>query len=443
MIESYDQALAFIHGRTKFKKIPTLKRMRRFLDELGAPDKAVKAIHIAGTNGKGSTLAFLRNMLQRDNLTVGSFTSPFLIRFNERISVNGKPISDAEILRLTQLVYPVVKELDQALPEGGPTEFEIITAMMFKYFSEGHADIVLLEVGLGGLLDSTNVIRPELSVITTIGWDHMHILGNTLPKIAYQKAGIIKAGVPVVVGRIDEAPLNVIERVALERNSPIEILNHQFTAKSEGVVDWEQRFSFDSKDDHFDHLHTRLLGDYQTDNAAVAIQAYICYCQLHGQPVNQQAVRDGIRMTRWAGRFEKLSDSPKVVIDGAHNISAVNEIVDLLEADFKKGRIYVLMGILADKQAEKMVEKMATVPNVSIILTTFAGPGQRQAANPQLLENQVDQANDNGSVTAIFNHWQDAVDQTKAKLRDNDLLLITGSLYFISDVRQYLTSADS
>ncbi len=217
MINSYQEALAFIHGRTKFKKIPTLKRMRRFLDELGAPDKRINAIHIAGTNGKGSTLAFLRNIFQEDGKTVGSFTSPFLMKFNERISVNGVPISDSEILRLAQTVYPIVKKLDDELPEGGPTEFEIVTAMMFTYFAEGHADIILIEVGLGGLFDSTNVIVPKVSVITSIGWDHMHILGDTLPKIAAQKAGIIKPGVPVVVGGVDQESLAVIKKPPRKR----------------------------------------------------------------------------------------------------------------------------------------------------------------------------------------------------------------------------------
>lgn len=437
MIETYDQALSFIHGRTKFKKIPTLKRMRRFLDELGAPDKRIKAIHIAGTNGKGSTLAFLRNILQNDGLKVGSFTSPFLIKFNERISVNGVPISDETIVRLTKQVYPIVKELDRILPEGGPTEFEIITAMMFQYFSEGHADIVLIEVGLGGLLDSTNVVMPELSVITTIGWDHMHILGDTLPKIAYQKAGIIKPGVPVIVGKIPEAPLQVIEHVAQKQDSPLMVLGKQFLVRDLGFKNWQQRFSFSSGSQTFEQLTTQLIGDYQTNNAALAIQSYLEYCRLNKRSVNQASIISGIRQTKWAGRFEKISNSPTIVIDGAHNISAVNEIVTLLATDFTKGHIYVLMGVLADKQADKMVEKMATVKNVSVVLTKFKGPGKRQAANPEALEKKVE-SQKGQTVTAVIENWQEALQVIQQKLTADDMLLITGSLYFISDVRKYL-----
>ena len=201
MISTYEEALAFIHGRTKFKKIPTLKRMRRFLKELGDPQEGLKYIHVTGTNGKGSVVAMMRSMLLESGLTVGSFTSPFITRFNERIELNGEQISDADLVRLTNQVAGVVAKLDQALPEGGPTEFEIDTAIMFLYMAEKQPDVVLLEVGIGGLYDSTNVIVPEVSVITTVGWDHMKYLGNTLAEIAAQKAGIIKAGRPVVVGQ--------------------------------------------------------------------------------------------------------------------------------------------------------------------------------------------------------------------------------------------------
>lgn len=435
MINTYDEALNFIHGRTKFKKIPTLKRMRRFLDELGAPDKKINAIHIAGTNGKGSTLAFLRNIFQAEGETVGSFTSPFLVKFNERISVNGVGISDDDILRLTQELYSTIAKLDAELPEGGPTEFEIVTAMMFKYFAEGHADIVLIEVGLGGLYDSTNVIVPKVSVITSIGWDHMHILGDTLPKIAFQKAGIIKEGVPVVVGGVDPDPLEVIVHQAAKKHSPIKILGKDFHVNDLGEQNWVQSFDFDSSNLHLHQLQTDLIGDYQTHNAALAVQAYNEYQKLHNQSIDSEVIRRGIRNTRWAGRFERIAARPAIVLDGAHNISAVDLIVDTLENDFPKGHIYVLMGILADKQADKMVEKMATVPNVSIVLTQFAGPGKRAAANPEKLEHKLQTRPQN--VSAI-DDWQSAISELKRKLTPDDMLLITGSLYFISDVRKFL-----
>jgi len=187
MVENYDEALSFIHGRTKFKKSEKsdhLNRMRKFMALLGDPQKDLSAIHVAGTNGKGSTVAYLRDLLMSQGYTVGTFTSPFLVRFIERISVDGKPISDADLVDLVNRVQQVVADLDAHYPEGGPTEFEIITAMMFLYFKT-QVDVAVVEVGIGGLLDSTNVFTPAVSVITTIGFDHMKLLGNTLPEIAF------------------------------------------------------------------------------------------------------------------------------------------------------------------------------------------------------------------------------------------------------------------
>jgi folylpolyglutamate synthase/dihydrofolate synthase len=219
MVKDYDEALNFIHGRTKFKKSDHLNRMRKFLELLGDPQEEISAIHVAGTNGKGSTVAYLRDLLMSQGYTVGTFTSPFLVRFNERISVDGEPISDATLISLVNQVQPIVAKLDASYPEGGPTEFEIITATMFLYFKD-HVDVAVIEVGIGGLLDSTNVFTPAVSVITTIGFDHMKLLGNTLPKIAAQKAGIIKPSVPVVAGRLPQSAMQVVEKTATSNKSP-------------------------------------------------------------------------------------------------------------------------------------------------------------------------------------------------------------------------------
>ena len=205
-VNNYNDALAFIHGRTKFKKIPTLDRMRDFMKRLGNPHEKVKAIHVTGTNGKGSTTAYLRDLIAEQGYNVGTFTSPFIEKFNERISVNGKMISDEEIVRLVNIIGPVVKEMDSDWRdrEGGPTEFEIVTAMMFVYFAEGHVDYAVIEVGIGGLFDSTNVITPLMSVITTVAMDHAHILGDTIAKIATHKAGIIKYKKPILIGKLPD-----------------------------------------------------------------------------------------------------------------------------------------------------------------------------------------------------------------------------------------------
>lgn len=433
-MDSYKEALDFIHGRTKFKKIPTLKRMFKFLELLGNPQKKVNAIHIAGTNGKGSTLAYLRYLFQLTGYQVGSFTSPFLIKFNERISVNGEPISDAEILRLANHVKPIVDQLDNELPEGGPTEFEIITAMMFSYFAEGHADVVLIETGLGGLFDSTNVVTPQVSVITTIGYDHMNILGDTLEKIAAQKAGIIKDNVPVVVGNVAAGPMKVIQQTANSHGSTLYKLGRDFHASYSEVKDWMERFVY-SGFNYSLNLKTKLLGEFQAHNASVAVSAYLVYCKLNNIQPNGYSIQDAIKITSWAGRFERLSSHPFIYIDGAHNVPAAQQLVKLLNTNYFSGKIYIVIAILADKQAKEFVDEMSKVNNVEITLTTFNTPMNRELFDAV----SVEQAENKNGVKVNFEpDYKDAINHIKAKMGANDLLLMTGSLYFISDVRAYL-----
>lgn len=271
MIESYVEALNFIHGRTKFKKIPTLDRMKLFLERLGNPQKGLKYVHVTGTNGKGSTVAMLRAVLMETGLNIGSFTSPFITRFNERIALNAKPISDEDLTRFARKVEPVVQQLDQELPTGGPTEFEIDTAIMFCYFAEKQPDLVLLEVGIGGLYDSTNVITPLVSVITTVSWDHMKYLGDTLAKIAHQKAGIIKEKVPVVIGRLSPSAHQVIMEEATEKNAKVYELGKDFSARKINHNVIKAEIIYDGGQLHHFRSNLGLAGDYQVENSAIAI----------------------------------------------------------------------------------------------------------------------------------------------------------------------------
>ena len=435
MINSYEDALSFVHGRGQFKKIPTLKRMQYFAEQLGNPQDQIKPIHVAGTNGKGSTVAYLRSLFEQQNLTVGTFTSPFLVTFNERISVNGIPISDEMVVELVQQIKPVVDRLDAELPEGGPTEFEIVTAMMFVYFAKHPVDVVIVEVGLGGLYDSTNIVNPAISVITTIGYDHMKILGDTLPKIAAQKAGIIKAGAPVVLGDIDSEALPTIEQTANRLRSPVRRLGRDFSYRVLGETQSEERFDYQSGGYEITGVTTGLLGQYQVANATTAIAAFLLYQEQRNQMVTKDSVRNGIAKTTWGGRFEVIvnhPNQPKVVIDGAHNIPAVQAVKQTLITRFGKQRIAILLSILADKQSQAMISELLTLPNVDLYLTTFAAPNNRQTMPLDTLI----QTFDNKRVIVAKN-WQSEL----ANLMDSneyDLVLVTGSLYFISDVRDWL-----
>lgn len=435
MIESYDEALGFIHGRTKFKKIPTLDRMRLFLERLGNPQKGLKYVHVTGTNGKGSTVAMVRSMLMEVGLNVGSFTSPFITRFNERIALNATPISDEDLTRLARKVEPVVEQLDQELPTGGPTEFEIDTAIMFCYFAEKQPDIVVLEVGMGGLYDSTNVITPLVSVITTVSWDHMKYLGNTLAKIAHQKAGIIKQNVPVVIGHLPSSAQSVIKDEAGEKGARIYELRKEFTAQKVNQNAIKAEIRYDGGQLHHLRVILGLAGDYQVDNAAIAITTVQLVLDKLGLPVNSADLKKGLMMTRWPGRMETIINEPLVLLDGAHNLPGMQALVKTIRDDFSDREVYILVAILADKQYDLMLGELASLGNVHLMVTNFTGPGpKRPSAN---LTSVIGELKTKYPVQVAEN-WQTGFVKLSQELGSDDVMIITGSLYFISEVRENL-----
>ncbi|MDC2838864.1 bifunctional folylpolyglutamate synthase/dihydrofolate synthase [Limosilactobacillus mucosae] len=437
-IQNYDDALAFIHGRTKFKKIPTLKRMRRFLQELGNPQDNLDYLHITGTNGKGSTTAMLRSMLMADGLSVGTFTSPFIVRFNERISLNGQPIPDDELVKTVQKVAPVVDYLDEVLPEGGPTEFEIDTAIMFTWFAKMRPDVVILEVGIGGLFDSTNVIVPQVSGIVSVGYDHMHVLGDTLGEIAAQKAGIIKPKVPVVIGRLPKAARQVIIEAAQDKQAPLYENGRQFTAKKLNDHQLKNEIEYDGLMIHRQRFQLGLLGEYQVDNAAVAITMAQLYLKQQGLPLDVRSFRQGLADTRWPGRLEVVNDSPLVVLDGAHNLPGMQALTTTIKDDFKNMEIYVLVAILADKQYQLMLGEIASLPNVHLMLTNFAGPGPNRPSAD--LKKAAQDIETRWPIKTAAS-WQEGLLKISKEASADDAILITGSLYFISEVRSFFVNS--
>lgn len=437
-IQNYDDALAFIHGRTKFKKIPTLKRMRRFLQELGNPQENLDYLHITGTNGKGSTTAMLRSMLMADGLSVGTFTSPFIVRFNERISLNGQPIPDDELVKTVQKVAPIVDYLDEVLPEGGPTEFEIDTAIMFTWFAKMRPDVVILEVGIGGLFDSTNVIVPKVSGIVSVGYDHMHVLGDTLGEIAAQKAGIIKPKVPVVIGRLPKAARQVIIEAAQDKQAPLYENGRQFTAKKLNDHQLKNEIEYDGLMIHRQRFQLGLLGEYQVDNAAVAIIMAQLYLKQQGLPIDVGSFRQGLADTRWPGRLEVVNDSPLVVLDGAHNLPGMQALTTTIKDDFKNMEIYVLVAILADKQYQLMLGEIASLPNVHLMLTNFAGPGPKRPSAD--LKKAAQDIETRWPIKTAAS-WQEGLLKISKEASADDAILITGSLYFISEVRSFFVNS--
>ncbi|KRN33157.1 folylpolyglutamate synthase/dihydrofolate synthase family protein [Liquorilactobacillus mali] len=430
--DDYEQAISFIHGRTKFKKIPTLARMRLFLKYLGNPEAGLEVIHVTGTNGKGSTVAFLRELLEEQGLKVGTFTSPFIVRFNERIQINKQMIPDNKLLNLVNFIVPIVAQLDEELAdaEGGPTEFEIVTALMFLYFSQEKVDIAVVEVGIGGTFDSTNVIsKPLVSVITTVAHDHAKLLGNSLAQIAGHKAGIIKENRPVVVGNIPEEALDVIKKKAKEKNAklytPSE--NYSFKEASKKAL-WGEVIDYDGFGLTINDLRTSLMGEFQRENAAVALSAFLIVSMQKKWHVNSKEIRLAVKRATWPGRFEAVSEKPLVVLDGAHNVAAIDMIAKTIRKNFKSQHVYIIAAMLADKRPREMFAQLSQLPNTTIYGTTFAGP--RPVA-------KVKDVTVKSEGIEYSKNWQEALVKIVAQMSEEDIILITGSLYFVSEVRHY------
>ncbi|MBB3907178.1 bifunctional folylpolyglutamate synthase/dihydrofolate synthase [Anoxybacteroides rupiense] len=429
MIQTYDEALKWIHQRLRLGIKPGLKRMEWMMDKLGHPERRVKAVHIAGTNGKGSTLCYLRQILQEAGYSVGTFTSPYVEQFNERISVNGQPISNAELLQLAQTIEPLAEELGKT-ELGEPTEFEIITAMMFYYFGKVNIqDVVVIETGLGGRFDSTNIIYPLLSIITNIGYDHMHILGETLEAIAFEKAGIIKPGVPVITAVEQPEALQVIKERAAEAKAKAYILDRDFAAADFEPIETGEQFSVETPFAQYPLLATTMFGAHQVKNAALAVMAADYLRTYYSFIIEESHIRSGIEQAQWLGRFERISNEPLMIIDGAHNEEGIQSLIETVKTHYADKAVHILFAALTDKPLNKMIQPLANMA-ASITFTSFDFP---RAATAKQLEELCSHPN-----KACTENWQEWLTEKQEKYTEQDLFLITGSLYYISEVRKFL-----
>ncbi|WEG73922.1 bifunctional folylpolyglutamate synthase/dihydrofolate synthase [Vagococcus intermedius] len=432
---NYEQAIAWIHGRLPFGLRPGLARIEALLELVGNPQDKLKLVHIGGTNGKGSTVACLRQLLEAEGLRVGTFTSPFIERFNERLSINHQPISDQDLINLVEKYQPLVAKLDQDPLLQGITEFEVITAMMFDYFVEQQVEIGIIEVGLGGLLDSTNVLTPLVSAITTLGLDHMDILGDSLEEIAEQKAGIIKTETEVVLGNIPSKALEVMMNRAQELGSQVYLFGRDFTGlanQSLGLMG--ENFCYVSEKLRNIELVIPLVGQHQIENASLAIKIYELLAPHLNYPVKAEKIEASLRQVTWPGRMEVLSESPLIMLDGAHNEPALVRLVANLKELFPTQQVTLLFAALTTKDVKKMLEMLATVSNSQLALTTFSYPKAYQ------LENYVNVVPSKKAV--MVSDWQEFVSNFRKSAQENEVLIITGSLYFISEVRAFLLKGE-
>lgn len=355
---TYEEALDYIHSVSWTFCKPGLDRIETLCRALGDPQNELRFVHVAGTNGKGSFCAMLDSILQKAGIHTGRYTSPYLRFFNERMCVDGAPISNEELAELTELVRPIADAM-----EDKPTEFELITAIGFEYFRRHGVEVVILEVGMGGRLDSTNLIRdPLLSVITGIALDHTAFLGDTVEAIAKEKAGIIKDGAPVLFGGDDESAARVIETVARERGSELCRVDYeQLTVRSMTLNGTE--FDFGAREG----LRLSLLGAYQPRNACVVLTA-VDLLRGRGLAIEETAVREGLAAAEWCGRFEKLLDDPIFLFDGAHNPQGVASAVESLHIYFNE-KVYLLSGVLRDKDYHAIARDLSSVVERAFTMT--------------------------------------------------------------------------
>ncbi|MEH7122299.1 folylpolyglutamate synthase/dihydrofolate synthase family protein [Bacillus sp. JJ1532] len=429
MFTTYEEAVSWIHSRLRLGVKPGLKRMEWMMEKLDHPERRVKSVHIGGTNGKGSTVTYLRSILQDAGYVVGTFTSPYFEQFNERISLNGLPVSDEEIIRLANDIYPLSLELEET-ELGGPTEFEIITAMAFQYFGRVNpVDIVLFEVGLGGRFDSTNIILPILSIITNIGLDHTGILGDTHAEIAFEKAGIIKPGVSVITAVKQEEALEVILEKAAEMKAPVYSLGNEIAIKDHTSTQTGEVFTQKTPFKVWGNLEISMAGKHQTENAALAVMAAEVLNKLYSFLIEDEHLYSGLKKAYWPGRFEIMSKDPAIVIDGAHNEEGIAAFTNELKNRFSDKKINLIFTALADKKLDKMIENLDTIAD-KITFVEFDYP--RAAKAKELFELS-------GNMNKDFNpDWKEAIEKNISSLQDNEILAITGSLYFLSEMKPFL-----
>ena len=407
-----------------------LERMVELLALRGNPHLKLKVIHIGGTNGKGSTIAFLKNMLEKQGLRVGVFSSPYLIHYTDQISINGESIP---VTRLEALIadYQSLLEGEAAANLQGTTEFEIITAIAYDYFALEQVDVAIMEVGMGGLLDSTNVCQPILTGITTIGLDHVALLGDTLEAIAEQKAGIIKQGIPLVTGRIAPEALAMIDRIAEEKDAPRLAYGANYHVSHQESVVTGEVFDYTSvvRQGRF---QTGLLGLHQIENAGMAIALLDTFCQEDGRELaSNHLLAQALEETSWPGRLEIVSRDPLMILDGAHNPHAIKALLATLQERFADYHKEILFTCIKTKALEDMLDLLEKIPDTELTLTHF---DDSRATDESVLKETAKSRN------LSYQSWQDFLEQklTDKKEEKQTVRIVTGSLYFLSQVRAYL-----
>ena len=411
---NYTETLNFIHSFKGNGRRPQLERMRWLLKQAGDPQSHYPTVHIVGTNGKGSTTSYLQNILTKSGYQVGTFTSPYITRFNERISINGTEIPDKDLISLVAKAQVILNDLEEHTNFGRPTEFELVTLLMFLYFDLKQVDMAIIEAGIGGRLDSTNVLSPELVICTSIGFDHTETLGNSLLDIANHKAGVMRENTPILLGRVSTEVEHFFNQKSHDLQAPLAIIDReiQLLPKDNQTI----QISYD----HWEspNLKLPMLGQHQENNAGLAVTAAHLLAQTFSK-ITDKSIQEGIEETHWPGRSEWIGNN--IYLDGAHNPQGIASLKQVIKDNFANRRVHILFAGLRRKPLADLLEELK---DYDITVTSF----DFFEALP------LDDYPKDFKRAADYRDWLAQAESANS----DDLFVVTGSLYFISEVRNYL-----
>jgi dihydrofolate synthase / folylpolyglutamate synthase len=439
--QTAQEAMSWILGLTSFGIRPGLDRINLLMESFGRPERRLKFIHVAGTNGKGSVCAFLTSVLRESGYDVGTFTSPYLTSYSNRLQYNGADIDDATLVKLSNRLKPVVDEIASG-ELGSPTMFEVTTALALLYYGTVvFPDYVVWETGLGGRLDVTNIVHPVISVITNVGHDHMDVLGPELTDIAKEKAGIIKPGVPVVTAVTQPEVISIVRETAASKQATLYALGERYSYETLSVSEDEQAFAFQGPFRSLSSLTLTLNGAHQIANAAVAVMTLEVLRQYYALLVDDEALEKGLREAAWPGRLEMISREPRILLDGAHNPEGMEALAAALRQIYRFNKLNVMMAMMPNKNHEHSLRHILPMVD-SLIVTEPDFHKKMAAADLAGVVNRVSAELGKPVDVLVEPDWRKALELLKSKSEaapdEHTLNVVTGTLYLIADVRSWL-----
>ena len=419
---NYKKSIDWLYSYEKFGIKLGLERISYICKKLGNPQDKYKIIHVGGTNGKGSVCRFLQSILTLNGYKVGVYLSPHLQRFSERFLIDGDEIPEDDIVVLIEKIKPIIDEMIKN--KNIPTFFEIVTALAFQYFNDKKVDFAIIEVGLGGRFDATNIVKPVVSVITNVTFDHQDRLGKKIEEISFEKAGIIKKDIPLVTAATDKA-LEVIKKVAKEKKINISVIEKSSWEKTQGGPEWSE-FLINGLLKNY-NVKTKMAGQFQGENIAIVL-ATIEILQMNGVYITDESIIKGIEKTSIVGRMEIVGFEPIVFLDGAHNIAAMQYLKNTLVNDFVYEKLIIVIGILADKNVLEMLDIITPISDIIVVTKSQ----NKRACDPLKLKDMIDK-----KEAVIKDDIISAIDYAKKVVSKRDLICITGSLFTVGEAKDY------